>query len=185
MKTEHRFAEALKSMMSETALDNISVTALCKKCKVNRQTFYYHFHNFYDLLTLVYLDEKVVALDKVKTIRELIRVIYDYSIKNVNFVMATINSAGKDLYEQFIYNAVYTTLYRLINESPEGKKIHSNDRKSIARFYALGYSYSFVYYFSTHKNKNFENLMGTFAFLGGNILENAVSKYIEIKGKEK
>jgi AcrR family transcriptional regulator len=56
MKTEYRFAEALKEMMSEVSLDSISVTSLCKKCKVNRQTFYYHFHDIYDLLALVFLN---------------------------------------------------------------------------------------------------------------------------------
>ena len=50
MKTEHRFAEALKSMMSELPLEEISVAALTRRCKVNRQTFYYHFHDIYDLL---------------------------------------------------------------------------------------------------------------------------------------
>ena len=39
MKTEHRLAEALKEMMSGTPLDEISVTMLVRKCKVNRQTF--------------------------------------------------------------------------------------------------------------------------------------------------
>ena len=40
MKTEHKFALTLKNMMSEKSLDEISVLSICKKCKVNRQTFY-------------------------------------------------------------------------------------------------------------------------------------------------
>lgn len=185
MKTEHRFAEALKNMMSETSLDNISVISLCKKCKVNRQTFYYHFHDIYDLLTLVYLDEHIDGLNNVKNINEMMRTIFDYTIRNLKFVEATLNSAGRDLFEQFIYNSTFLTLYRLINETPDSKKIHANDRKAIARFYALGYSHSFVYYFTTHKTKNYENMMSTFFFLGDDILQNAIRRIIEIKGKEK
>ena len=185
MKTEHKFAEALKNMMSDTPLDSISVAALCKKCKVNRQTFYYHFHNIYDLLTLVYLDEKIVGLDKVKTIKELMKVIYDYSLKNSSFITATLNSAGKDLFEEFVYNAIYRTMYKLLSEATDGKKLHANDRKSIARFYALGYSHSFLYYFSTHKNKNFDAMMSIFSFLGDNLLYEAILNFIYNKGKEK
>ena len=59
MKTEHQFAEALKKMMANTPLDEISVTSLSKRIGVSRKTFYYHFHDVYDLLTLVFLDDKV------------------------------------------------------------------------------------------------------------------------------
>ena len=49
--------------MSELPLEEISVAALARRCKVNRQTFYYHFHDIYDLLTLVFLDEKIEGID--------------------------------------------------------------------------------------------------------------------------
>ena len=62
MKTEHRLAEALKSMMSQLPLEEISVAALARRCKVNRQTFYYHFHDIYDLLALVFLNEKISGI---------------------------------------------------------------------------------------------------------------------------
>ena len=70
MKTEYRLAEALKNMMSEVPLDSISVTSLTRRCHVNRQTFYYHFHDIYDLLTLVFLDEKVPHVEEAKNIEE-------------------------------------------------------------------------------------------------------------------
>ena len=62
MKTEHRLAEALKNMMSELPLEEISVAALTRRCKVNRQTFYYHFNDIYDLLALVFLNEKISTI---------------------------------------------------------------------------------------------------------------------------
>ena len=76
MKTEYRFAEALKEMMSEVSIDSISVTSLCKKCKVNRQTFYYHFHDIYDLLTLVFLNEEMPEAERTKNIKELLVVVF-------------------------------------------------------------------------------------------------------------
>ena len=42
MKTEHELALALKTMMAEVPLDEISVTSLTKRCHINRKTFYYH-----------------------------------------------------------------------------------------------------------------------------------------------
>ena len=82
MKTEYRFAEALKEMMSEVSLDSISVTSLCKKCKVNRQTFYYHFHDIYDLLALVFLNEEIPGLSDANNVKDMLSKIYNYYSKN-------------------------------------------------------------------------------------------------------
>ena len=51
-------------MMSELPLEEISVAALTRRCKVNRQTFYYHFHDIYDLLALVFLNETIPGVDE-------------------------------------------------------------------------------------------------------------------------
>lgn len=182
MKTEHRLAEALKTMMSEVSLDSISVTTLAKKCKVNRQTFYYHFHDIYDLLTLVFLNEEIPGLNDIKTVKELVKQIFEYHTKNKGFVEATINSAGKELFQEFIYNACYKTMLRLVNGVPDAKKLHINDRKSISRFYALAYSNSIVYYLSTYKNKTLEGLYNCFAFESEKNLEEAVNRLLALRG---
>ncbi|NLB48795.1 MAG: TetR family transcriptional regulator, partial [Erysipelotrichia bacterium] len=72
MKTEYRFAEALKTMMSNLPLEEVSVAALARRCKVNRQTFYYHFRDIYDLLALVFLNEEITGADETKSSEELV-----------------------------------------------------------------------------------------------------------------
>ena len=182
MKTEHELAETLREMMQETPLDEISVVTLTKKCRIYRQTFYYHFHDIYDLLTLVYLDERIKNISYVRTLKELVVVIYRYYEQNVAFVDASLNSAGKDLFQEFIYNNCYTTILRLVNETKNNKKILSTDRKSIARFYALGYAHSIVYYLSVFKNKSLDGLLNSFCFIKDSDLQKAISNYIEFKG---
>ena len=185
MKTEYRFAEALKDMMAEMPLDSISVTTLTKKCHVNRQTFYYHFHDIYDLLTLVFLNEEIKELAEVKTIRELSESVFKYYTKNKNFIDATLNSAGKELFEEFIHNACYKTFLRFVNNVQDSKKLHVNDRKAVARFYALAYSHSIVYYLSTYKNKTLEGLLNCFAFEREDVFEEAINRLLTIRSKQK
>ena len=98
MKTEHRFAEALKNMMSEMPLEEISVAALTRRCRVNRQTFYYHFHDIYDLLALVFLNETIPGIDETRNSEEMATAIFNYYLKNERFIDETLNSAGKDLF---------------------------------------------------------------------------------------
>ena len=185
MKTEYRLAEALKNMMSEVPLDSISVTALAKKCKVNRQTFYYHFHDIYDLLTLVFLNEAIEGVEETKNVKELLGVIYKYYLKNKGFIDATLNSAGKDLFEQFCYNVCYQTFLKMVNGIQDSKKLHINDRKAISRFYALAYSHSIVYYLSTYKNKSLDGLYNCFLFETSNPFDDAVSRLLFIRSKQK
>ena len=127
MKTEHRLAEALKSMMSQLPLEEISVAALARRCKVNRQTFYYHFHDIYDLLALVFLNEKISGIDEARDSVEMVTAIYSYYEKNQTFIEGTINSAGKDLFQEFVYNICYKSFMKFINKLAESKRISLNE----------------------------------------------------------
>ena len=182
MKTEYRLAEILKTMMSEVPLDSISVTTLTKRCHVNRQTFYYHFHDIYDLLTLVFLNEQIPSLKETNNIKELVKNVYSYYVDNRGFVDAAINSAGKELFQEFIYNACYQTILRFVNNTIDAKKLHINDRKAITRFYALAYANSIVYYLSTYKNKTVDGLLNCFAFESENSLNQAVERLLILRG---
>ena len=185
MKTEYRLAEALKNMMSEVPLDSISVTTLAKKCHVNRQTFYYHFHDIYDLLTLVFLNEEIPEAARCNTINELLRSIFGYYSKNRGFIDATLNSAGKELFEEFCYNICYQTFLRFINNVQDNKKLHINDRKAVARFYALAYSHSIVYYLSTYKTKTVDGLLNCFIFESADPFSEAIKRLLDVRSKQK
>ena len=183
MKTEHQFAEVLRQLMTEVPLDSISVSALSDRCNVSRKTFYYHFHDLYDLLTLVFLDEKIDDINKCKNITSMLKTIYNYFEKNQKFVDATLNSAGKDLLQEFIYNNCYQCMLRFVNTSTNGKTLHINDKKSIARFYALAYSNSIIYYLSSYKNRTHEGLMRCFGFLDDDVIEKSVNQILEKREK--
>ena len=55
--TKKAIATALKSLILEKPFDKISIADLTKACGLNRQTFYYHFQDKYELLTWIYYTE--------------------------------------------------------------------------------------------------------------------------------
>ena len=183
MKTEHALARALKEMMSSQPLDSISVSALSDKCGVSRKTFYYHYHDIYDLLTEVFLDEKIPNLQNANNYDELIDIVWKYYQNNMAFIDATLSSAGKDLFSEFIYNIFYTTTIRFINRYDDAKKIPLSNKKSIARFYASGYGNSIVYYLSNYKNKSIHGLKNTFVFVDNKNLEISLQKAVKLQEK--
>ena len=48
--TKLALANALKAQLQKKFLDDITVKELVEACEINRQTFYYHFQDIYDLL---------------------------------------------------------------------------------------------------------------------------------------
>ena len=176
MKTEHALARILKEMMSSQPLDDISVLEISKKCGVSRKTFYYHYHDIYDLLTQVFLDEKIPNANACENYDQLIDVVWKYYKNNEAFVNATLASAGKDLFSEFIYNIFYTSTMRFVNKYDTAKEISITSKKSIARFYASGYSNSLVYYLSNYKNKTLAGLKECFSFVSNTNLLKSLQK---------
>ncbi len=48
--TKKAIAVSLKDLMKKKSLAKITVSDIVKNCNLNRQTFYYHFKDKYDLL---------------------------------------------------------------------------------------------------------------------------------------
>ena len=184
MKTEHKLVEALKEMMSVMPLDSISVSSLSAKCDINRKTFYYHFHDIYDLLTQAFLDEKIEGLNAVSNPQQLLIVIHKYYMNNRGFVDGTLASAGKDLFKEFVYNNCYNAFLKMINGCPSAKKVHASDKKIVVRFYTSGFADAIVFFLNNSRSKDINGLKNYVAFLGDNFLEDALQNVIEIKEKK-
>ena len=50
LTTKRALADSLKKLLTKRSLDKITVKDIVEDCGVNRQTFYYHFHDIYDLM---------------------------------------------------------------------------------------------------------------------------------------
>jgi len=56
-RTKVMFAQALEEMLETTDLDKVRVTALCKRCGATTPTFYYYFHDKYELVAWMFLQD--------------------------------------------------------------------------------------------------------------------------------
>ena len=113
MITEAKFKYALKEMMQTQQLENINVTALCKKCNVHRQTFYYHYQDIYDLIAAIFLNEDLSELDAAKDVKSVLKALLRYVFNNFSFLCSTYNSAARDLTDDFIFGKLNAKLFNL------------------------------------------------------------------------
>ncbi|MCI2057559.1 MAG: TetR/AcrR family transcriptional regulator C-terminal domain-containing protein [Oscillibacter sp.] len=54
--TKNALAESFRKLLSRRSFDKITVKDIVEDCGVNRQTFYYHFHDIYDLVDWIFQD---------------------------------------------------------------------------------------------------------------------------------
>lgn len=64
-QTKLLFAQELEEMLKTIPMDKIRVVELCERCNTIPQTFYYHFHDKYELIAWVFLyDFSQIYADK-------------------------------------------------------------------------------------------------------------------------
>lgn len=61
-RTKWMFAEELQKMLKEKSLSDIRVGKLCLRCGVDRQVFYYHFRDKYDLIAWIFTQDFVSSM---------------------------------------------------------------------------------------------------------------------------
>ena len=64
-QTKQKLADSLRSILETKPLDKVTINDLTDACGVNRQTFYYHFHDIYDLIDWIFVTETERAVPEV------------------------------------------------------------------------------------------------------------------------
>ncbi len=178
MITEAKLKIALKDMMKTKKLKDINVTALCRKCGIHRQTFYYHYTDIYDLIAAIFLNENLGFKKKPKDTKSVLRGFVDYVAKNFLFLRSTYNSAARDLTDDFIFGKLTTFLFELWTKDSkptEDVDVLRNCARRFAHF--ISDEFEFCFKDPTLTPISFKNSMSRFIDLAVDVLEPAVLSF--------
>lgn len=134
----HTYAE----MVQSTPADRITVSALCRRCGIQRQTFYYHFADINQLVETIYdrMGEEILANNKTyDTWQDGLLDLMLFLQKNRQFVTATFHSSFRTRLEPFLYNATRRLLLGVVEELSAGYTITREHQQDIADFYKYGF----------------------------------------------
>ena len=56
-RTKLALAKALQELLNTKTLDEVRVSELCNRCNLQRQSFYYHFQDKYDLVAWIFMQD--------------------------------------------------------------------------------------------------------------------------------
>lgn len=141
--TKRAMSAALKNLLKEKKLNKITVQDIADECGINRQTFYYHFQDIYDLVewTCIEDTEKVIKENKTyDTWQEGFLAVFDLAKKDKTFIDNIYRSVSLEMLEQYLYRLVYPLLKNVVDEKANGQTVREENKKYIADFY----KYAFV-----------------------------------------
>lgn len=140
--TKKALAQSLKNLMKETSLDKITIKDITINCGVNRQTFYYHFKDIYNLVEWIYDVEAVESIKKYRsynTWQQGFKMICEYIKNNLDFSINCIHSKGKYILEKILYNITFDLIIGVVKEISLGKNINIKEQNFIADFYTYAF----------------------------------------------
>lgn len=141
--TKQVLADALKRMLSTRPLDKITVKDLVAECQVNRQTFYYHFQDIYDLLGWIYKTEAIDTIQNSKTYatwQQGLTIIFQYVQDHKELCMNTYRSLGREHLERFLNGVLNELLGDVIAEIAAPYSISDTNQTFLAKFYSYAFA---------------------------------------------
>ena len=124
--TEKALAASLKKLLEKKTLDKITVKDITDDCGVNRQTFYYHFHDVYDLVEWIFTEEAKKFMNSCvegRDWKESIEALMDRLLDDKSFIMNTFYSVNRRQLEKFMQNLARPAIADIAQTFAEGKRI--------------------------------------------------------------
>lgn len=141
--TQKALAASLKKLLAEKPLEKIAVKDITTDSEVNRQTFYYHYKDVYDLIEWILISEgrnELGDYEAYDSWQEGLLKIFYYALNNKYLMLSTFHSIGREQLERFLYSEVYNLLLIIVNGQTSSSNVSDINKSFIADFY----KYAFV-----------------------------------------
>jgi AcrR family transcriptional regulator len=140
--TKEMLCTSLKKHLAYKTLDKISIREITDDCGLNRQTFYYHFDDIYQLMAWqlktdavsIFLDQG----DKLDWKKSLTR-LFDYILANRNMCNNALASLGNEYIYRFFYDELYAIILNNLDILPIGKGLDQNKKAQLAKYYVISW----------------------------------------------
>ena len=113
--TKRLMVQSLKKYMAKKPLGKISVREITEDSGVNRQTFYYHFEDIYDMVKWMYQEEAVKLMAEHEGVllwQDGILQLFRYIEENRAVCLCALNSLGHQHLKRFFYDDIHAAIER-------------------------------------------------------------------------
>ena len=145
--TKRAMADALKTLLKSRTLDRITIQDVADAAHVSRKTFYYHFHDIFDLLEWMMVEGAKAFTEPadgedfwVQNVTTLL----NYAVENRRWVMNVYQSIDRERLEAMLRKAVEPQVESAFRQAVAGRPVDEEDVRFVADFYTYGVSALFL-----------------------------------------
>ncbi len=140
--TKEAIAQTFEGLLEKRNIDKITVKDIVTECGVNRQTFYYHFRDIYDLMewALAKSIEKYAGtnLSAGMDWQEQIRLLFHFFYLHRTTVLHGYDATNRMQYERAVVKRASQMVRERIDAYPQAADVPEEKKEFIATVYARG-----------------------------------------------
>ena len=138
--TKRALSHSLKELLNKKSMTKITVRDVVENCGVNRQTFYYHFQDIYDLLEWTFCrDIDAVFHEETNNLnwQEWCVILIRYMKENKYLILNVCNSIERKRLEAHIRIWITPALEKLIESFSDGKPYTEENKDFVKNIYSI------------------------------------------------
>lgn len=133
--TKLSLASSLRRLLQKKFLDDITVKEIVEDCEVNRQTFYYHFQDIYDLLHWFLEHETEEAIQGCASWQEALMAAFHYIQDNHAIIYHIYRSGGREHLDCQLFTLSRALVVHLLEDASDGLQLSPKDQEFLTDFY--------------------------------------------------
>ncbi len=137
--TKQAIAKSFLKLINKMPLDKITIRDIVEDCGINRNTFYYHFRDIYDLMGYVFREETREALFRMGTdvtTEGRICTGMRFALENKRAIYHIYHSISRELFDGYLYDISLALMQRTVDERARDLPVTQTDKQLVSELLA-------------------------------------------------
>lgn len=134
-RTKEMLAESLMKLLARRTLDKITIQDIVDDCGYNRQTFYYHFHDIYDLIDWIFAAQTQELIEKCRACGSLdvgVEAVIAYIRENRRLILNILRSVNGEKLLDNLYRSAQSIVLSALENHPGVQELSTEYRELVA-----------------------------------------------------
>ena len=134
-RTKEMLAESLMKLLARRTLDKITIQDIVDDCGYNRQTFYYHFHDIYDLIDWIFAAQTQELIEKCRACGSLdvgVEAVIAYMRENRRLILNILRSVNGEKLLDNLYRSAQSIVLSALENHPGVQELSTEYRGLVA-----------------------------------------------------
>jgi len=139
--TKKAIAYGLKELTKKKSFDKITIQDITDICGLNRQTFYYHFQDKYELVDWIYYNEAISIIINDLTYEnwdKKVLLMLDKMKSESYFYKDTLKSSTENGFKEYLFQIASELFLNIVGKIGANEDFGEDEKKFISEFYAFG-----------------------------------------------